>query len=407
MVWQAAIPFLRRNARLADGLETRLVKALPQPADLWIQASSAGEAHLADNIIATLNPAMPLKVLLTTNTRQGLDILRKVAAKAKEDRPNLTVRSDFFPFDRPRLMRRAVRAVRPRLMVLLETELWPGLLRELKSIQTPIMIVNGRLTPKSVRGYRRFKRFWQELKPDKILTVSELDAHRYASVFTTSVVSVMPNIKFDRIDFTSRSNLSAHPLSMVLSDHHLVVLGSIRREEEQDVLMVIRKLLTRNPKVTIGLSPRHLPRIPNWRRMLSEAGIPWRLRSTLAKTVAPGTVIVWDIFGELNLAYSLCRSAFVGGSLAPLGGQNFLEPLAFGIRPVIGPHWNNFAWVGRAIVKSDLVQQAHNRQEVVDRIAEQIRKPDDRASIRARALEYVQARQGGTGLACRAIETYF
>lgn len=399
-----AAPFLRRNPRLADGIDERLLKISPPAADLWIQAASAGEANLAGHLIEHLNPVGPLKILITTNTRQGRDILEKAVARASENNPNLAVRCAFFPFDRPGLMRLAVRLIHPRLVVLLETELWPGLLRALKQAGAKVFIINGRLTDKSARRYKRFPKICQALKPDGILAISPLDAERYAAVFNMPDVTVVPNIKFDLIRFEPQPDLTGGALSTILADQRLVVLGSIRQEEEADILSLIGWLLDRHPEITIALCPRHMHRLDALCEMLSAAGRHWVLRSRIAPRIDAGKVIVWDRFGELNLAYSLSCATFVGGSLAPLGGQNFLEPLAFGIRPVIGPHWKNFAWVGRDIVEKGLVRQVADWRKAGACLSAQLKQPDDKAQTMSEALTYIQSRQGGTQSACGVIE---
>lgn len=401
--WRLAVPFLRRNERLADGMDERLLHVAPQAADLWIQAASAGEAKLADQIIAQITPSERLSILITTNTRQGRDILDAAAAKANQ-RPNLTVRCAFFPFDHPDLMHRAVRRVRPRLMVLLETEIWPGLLSALKQAGVKVMIINGRLTEKSAGRFQRLPKLCRALKPDRIMAISSIDAKRFADVFNALTVTTMPNIKFDLVRFAQQADLANSPLTPILADHRVIVLGSVRQEEESDVYRLIGFLLDRHPDCVIALCPRHMERIGHWSDTLATAGKRWVLRSRVTGPIDPGSIIVWDTFGELNLAYSLCQCAFVGGSLAPLGGQNFMEPLAFGIRPVIGPHWDNFAWVGGDVIENGLVSQAADWREVGACLSARLEEPDDKDRNRSLAWTYIESRQGGTQMACREIE---
>jgi 3-deoxy-D-manno-octulosonic-acid transferase len=119
--------------------------------------------------------------------------------------------------------------------------------------------------------------------------------------------------------------------------------------------------------------------------------------------VAPGSVILWDTFGELGAAYRLCRAAFVGGSLAPLGGQNFLEALNGGVRPVIGPHWANFAWVGRGLLADGLVREVPGWRAAADVLASDLREPIPRRQIREHAATYVRARQGATARVAKLV----
>jgi 3-deoxy-D-manno-octulosonic-acid transferase len=142
--------------------------------------------------------------------------------------------------------------------------------------------------------------------------------------------------------------------------------------------------------------------------LLAGAGLPFAARSGLDREgrtgpAAPGSVVLWDRFGELGAAYGLAKAAFVGGSLRPLGGQNFLEPLSAGVMPVIGPHWTNFAWVGQEIVDEGLIRVAATPAEVAELMAQALARPADRAGVRRKADKYLSERSGGTLQACQLI----
>jgi 3-deoxy-D-manno-octulosonic-acid transferase len=240
------------------------------------------------------------------------------------------------------------------------------------------------------------------MAPERILAVSEEYRNRFSQLFDTPV-ELMGNIKFDRMP-AAASSAQGNELAMLLPpDIPFLVLGSIREEEERDVLHVIKGLRRHHPEIVIGLFPRHLHRISSWTQLLKSAGISFLMRSALAGPVTGGYVVCWDRFGELAHAYGLCRTAFVGGTLAPVGGQNFLEPLTHGIVPCIGPHWDNFSWIGRDIVDSGLVREVDNPEELVHCLVQLLDGPEDRESVRSRAQEYITERRGGTETACRAI----
>ena len=134
--------------------------------------------------------------------------------------------------------------------------------------------------------------------------------------------------------------------------------------------------------------------------------VPWVLRSRTKQMVSHGTVILWDTFGELSQAYEISKAAFVGGSLAPLGGQNFLEAVTCGVIPVIGPSWENFAWVGSEIINQGLVKVAADWEEVTDALSKGIINSPPHETIRKSAFEYLKDRQGGTEIACRLIHQF-
>jgi 3-deoxy-D-manno-octulosonic-acid transferase len=405
MGWGLAIPALRLNHRIAEGFQQRTFKhKMASEADLWIQAASAGESYLSWELLKRLRPTRPVRVMLTSNTSQGIEILNRAIGDITPNDRGLTAYAVYFPFDKPTIMDTAVRNISPKIMVLLESEIWPGLLAALTKYGSKTIIINGRITSKSLARYRAWPSLWRDLRPDKILAVSENDAKRFAQLFGSEDVDVMPNMKFDRISRTDAASYAKNPLESILRpDTPLLVLGSIRREEEPVIEKLIVEIHRRLPGTTIGLFPRHMHRIKYWERALDRLDIPWELRSKMHKQVPHGTLILWDTFGELTFAYGMSKAAFVGGSLAPLGGQNFLEALTCGVVPVIGPSWENFAWVGPEIVEQGLVRRGTNWKEVADILVETLKRPPSREKVRAETLKHVKAHQGGTQKACQLI----
>jgi 3-deoxy-D-manno-octulosonic-acid transferase len=406
--WRLAIPALRLNHRLAEGFEQRTLKhKLPSAADLWIQAASAGESYLAWALLKNLRPARPVRVMMTSNTSQGMGILERAIDDITPNYRGVSACAVYFPFDKPTIMETAVRNISPRIMVLMESGIWPGLLAALKKYGCKILIINGRITTKSLTRYLAWPSLWRDLRPDKIVAVSEEDAKRFAMLFGREYVDIMPNMKFDRISLTQAMPYTKNLLESILRPGTpLLVLGSVRREEEPVVKRIIVDIHRRRPKTIIGLFPRHMHRIKYWKKALERLTIPWTLRSKTEEHVPYGTVILWDTFGELALAYQLSNAAFVGGSLAPLGGQNFLEALTCGVVPVIGPSWENFAWVGQEIVEQGLVRSVADWKEVADALVHGMKRSLPHEKVRQAALRYVKDRQGGTIRACRLVAEF-
>jgi 3-deoxy-D-manno-octulosonic-acid transferase len=408
LAWSLAIPVFRRNRRLAKGFEQRTLQDVKlTKADVWIQAASAGEAKLAHAIFKQLNPGKPTLLLLTSNTRQGLEILERTVIDSNANGGDVIGHFAYCPFDKPAIMEKAVAIVKPSVMVLLESEIWPGLIVALKKFQAKILVLNGRMTPKSLSRYLIWPSLWHALRPDKILAISETDAERFGRVFGQKVVEVMPNIKFDGINNVDESSPINNPLEKIIRPGtDFVVFGSIRKEEERVVEKIITDILIKFPEIVIGLFPRHMHRLEYWKKTLNRMTISWTVRSKMNAPAGNGSLILWDRFGELSSAYRLAKGAIVGGSLAPLGGQNFLEPLVYGIVPVIGPSWENFAWAGKEIVEKGLVKVAANWREAAQFLAETIATPAAREQVRKTAFSYFNERQGGTDTACRLIVEY-
>ncbi len=406
-VWAPALPGLRHHVKLRDGFGQRLLaEPFQRPADIWIQAASAGESHLATMLVERLIRDTNLRLLITTNTRQGMDILAAMAERLKPRLPPGNLQTRFFPFDRPTVMRRAVASFTPRLVVLLETELWPGLLYTLRQFGIPVIMVNARLQPRSLKGYRLWPALWRHLAPERILAISRPDAARLAHLFGTGSIECMPNMKFDRITLSPAQDTPHHadPWTCYLPpDAPFVVLGSIHREEEKAIVRMIDHLRRCQPDAIIGLFPRHMHRVEPLQRRLQAAAVPSCRRSLIDGPITGGTVILGDIFGELARTYGAARAAFVGGSLAPLGGHNFLEPLLGGILPVIGPYRRAFEWVGTELFRDGLVQEAADWRQAARLLLKILHQPPPRETIRDRATRFCQRRRGGTAQACHVI----
>jgi 3-deoxy-D-manno-octulosonic-acid transferase len=411
LLWRAALPILRRRPRLVRGWRQRtLAEMASGPFDLWIQAASGGESRLTNTIVAQLaesvspSPDRRLQLLLTTGTDEGLDLLRQGQAELASHSPlDLTIA--FFPFDAPHLMRRALKNFAPRLILTLETELWPGLLVAARENQVPLYLINGRMSAKSFRSYRRLSGFFHRYGPQRVWAVSPADGRRFAEVVGAARVALMDNIKFDRLAPGCSPEVEPGLGHLLSSPSPLVIFGSIRREEEEKILTSIGRLLTLRPDLRIAIFPKHLARAEAWLKRLRGRGIVATLRSQTTTVCPAGSVVVWDLFGELAGAYTLASAAFVGGSLVDGGGQNFLEPLAAGLRPIIGPHWESFAWVGQEIIDCGLVLQVANEEELAARLLQLLASGDSRQEVKLRAEHFFARRRGGTRLICHQILT--
>ena len=408
LAWRIGLPFLKHNRRLREAYRQRCFRSqLPTPADLWVQAASVGESFLAIELLKRLQPRAPLHALVTTNTRQGMEVLEQGLGIAAPPGAKLSTAVAYFPFDAPGIMRRAVAHIAPRVAVLLESEMWPAHLAALKRSGSAILVINGRMTQRSLKNYSLWPSFWYRLRPDRVLAISPEDAKRFGSLFGAQRVEVMSNIKFDRLELTPQSAAAANPLaSLFPADTRLVVLGSVRGAEEKVVREMLLEIHRKQPEVVTAVFPRHVERVSGWSTFLSDSGLSWQLRSKGKAKVDPGSVVLWDTFGELGYAYQLAAAAFVGGSLAPLRGQNFLEPLASGVRPVIGPSWEDFYWVGTEIIDRGLVRVVQDWKEAARLLLGDIARPAVRESVRRQVGEYVQDRQGGADRACHIIQQY-
>lgn len=410
LAWKAGAPLLKLNNRMKDGWEQRTLSGgLPAPAELWIQAASGGEAYLAWEVLKELKPATrdPLRVLVTTNTLQGYETLTRAAEDIHKNKSGMAVQPWYFPFDAPDIMNRMVRRVKPKAALILETEIWPGFLNACKKHGVKVLLANGRMTTKSLGGYLAWPGLFRALAPDRVMAISEADARRFGTLFGRDRVWVMPNIKFDRMGSAGPMARKDNPLrDVVPANANFVVFGSVRKEENVEVAKIAAALMRYKVDTVLGLFPRHMHHMPIWQKAMNEVGVTWVLRSEMEGKAKPGTVILWDTFGELVPAYGLAKAAFVGGSLAPLGGQNFLEPLTCGVTPVIGPNWKNFAWVGCDIFDSGLARMAEDAEDALNILINIMENTPPRNDVAKLAKAYIQDRRGGAKAVAKQVADF-
>ncbi len=399
LAWHVALPVLALSPRLREGWDERRGRVTSSTKmDVWIQAASVGESLLAVEISKRLFDYGVSNIVISTNTSQGYSMLKR----------DSRITPMFFPFDIPRVIRNYIHRWQPGAIVLLETEIWPGLLSASKEFGIPILIINGRLSAKSLKRYLIIKRLWRVLSPTKVLAVSNKDAARFSQIFPFSAVEVMDNIKFDVIKLDPNLETTSSELAKLIpSSHPFIVLGSIRKKEEKDILNLIGLLRKKKPNAVIGLFPRHMHRLTYWQKVMDNMGDSWTFRTRITHEVAPGTIVLWDKIGELKQAYSLASAAFVGGSLQPCGGQNFLEPLAYGVVPCVGPFRENFEWIGDELFNMGLAVQVKDWIELAERLLAHVEGPPlPKEEVIRMARGYVEGRKGGAKKACEEILKY-
>ncbi len=349
-----------RHGKYVAGLSERMggVPALAAEGRpvIWLHCVSVGETQAARPLVRLLRERFPthqLAVSTTTLTGQRLarEVFRAEGAHVF-----------YFPFDWAWSVRRALRRVRPALVVVLETELWPRFLHECRARSVPVALVNGRLSERSFRGYRKIAPFIRRVVGALTLAVvqTEQDAARLRALgLPAERIRVAGNLKFD-----APAEADPHPLTDALRERFgfddarpLVVAASTHAPEESLLLEAFKLLRAATPQLRprLLLAPRHPERFNEVAALLAASGLAWTRRSNaLAVTDANAELVLLDSIGELRAAYPLAALVFVGGSLAPVGGHNVLEPAAHARCIVTGAHTFNFA----AIMHDFLDRQA-------------------------------------------------
>jgi 3-deoxy-D-manno-octulosonic-acid transferase len=327
----------------------RLGRNLPQiePGGLWIQAVSVGEVEVARRLLAELRRRSVFSGgVLTATTATGLDLARRTVGD--------TIPVVPCPLDLPGPVSRVLEAARPRLLVLVETELWPEMIHQAESRGVPVMVVNGRLSERSMARYRRGASLLRPLlEPiDRVVVREPTDGERFGKLgIEASRIRVVGNVKYDLEP--DPNPLEWQPVATELAaGRPIVVVGSTIQGEEEQVLDALAGCADRGHDVFTILAPRHPERFDAVASLLEDRRVAAVRRSRLETGPTRADVLLLDTIGELSRVYALGAAAFVGGSLAPTGGHNPLEPAVWGVPVLSGPNVFNFDEVYREMVSA-------------------------------------------------------
>lgn len=364
LLWALAKPLLKKHKRLREGYEERIIGGAWQdlvykePVSIWIQAASGGEAYLTLALLKNISREhSQLHILCTSMTKQGMEVLEKgksafeSAWQEKQSGKCPEISLCYFPFDDKISMEKAFLLARPKICVLLETELWPNFMRLCREKKSLLYVVNARMTEKTYAAYKKIKKIFAGINPDAIFATRQKDKNYYQEIFPQSICEFMHNIKFDIVYQELCLAMQAkkeNSLQKFFAPKVCVYLfASVRQEEEQELLPLIEKLHAAKTKSVLCIAPRHVARFGEWKKALQNMGLVVRFASELFEKneqIQAQDIIIWDRFGDLKGLYALADYVFVGGSLVPLGGQNFLEALVYGRIPHTGIHLHNFLW---------------------------------------------------------------
>ncbi|MEW6333545.1 MAG: glycosyltransferase N-terminal domain-containing protein [Thermodesulfobacteriota bacterium] len=317
---------------------------------IWIHAVSVGEVTAAAPIAAALHSRYPgASIILSTSTETGQEMARKHVPAAKA--------LIYYPVDIPHVVNKVLDRIRPDLFVPVETELWPNFIGICRRRGTRIVMVNGRLSPRSFRRYHLTRFFWKGVlaNVDEAGVISATDAERLAAIgMPPERIHVLGNAKYDGLAAHATPAVAreiAGRLGIVPGEPFLVA-GSTHPGEEAVILDVYRRILEVRPDFGLILIPRHIERGPAVAELVRQAGFADCIRMSeirSGRSRRAEKVILIDVIGELFKVYSLASVVFCGGSLVPKGGQNLLEAAAWGKVVFHGPHMEDF-WDERALI---------------------------------------------------------
>jgi 3-deoxy-D-manno-octulosonic-acid transferase len=395
-LWQMAT-----TQKYRQGLIDRLgrVPALHDQRDrplIWVHAVSVGEVLAVSRLVKELDAVLPNYVIaVSTTTRTGQALARERFGAG---------RVFYCPLDLPWAVRAYLNALRPRMLVLAETEFWPNLLSGCFRRGIPVAVVNARISDRSWPRYRRLSWLWRPFlgRLSRVLAQSQTDADRLVAIgCRPERVVVAGNLKFD---VRAAEESEATRLLKVLGyGLRFLVAGSTLEGEEIALIQNRVSLLAANTKILIVLAPRHPERFEAVANLLTQSGVPWVRRSAWSgkpddslEPLRAGQFVLLDTIGELASVYSLARVAFVGGSLVPAGGHNPLEPAQFGVPIVMGPHYANFRAITDDLLAQDAIRIA-TKENFVQVLLGLLTNRASAFAMGERAMQVFDRQAGATG----------
>ncbi|MGC1781324.1 MAG: 3-deoxy-D-manno-octulosonic acid transferase [Acidobacteriaceae bacterium] len=359
------------SGRYRDGLGERLGlvprglrEFIVQRPTVWVHAVSVGEVVAASRLIELLdgiNLNLPVVISTTTQTGQAMAHERFDTKPQTVGTQDSASRVFYYPLDFRWIVRRYLRMLRPRILVLMESELWPRMLMEAHRANIPVVVANGRISDRSLPRYRTLRWFWRSFlrKLTLVMAQSEQDRQRFIDIGAApDSVKVAGNLKYD-VRTPQESVLATELRAHLPKGAKVIVAGSTLQGEETCLLQAFRELLPQFPELVLILAPRHPERFPSVEKLIQEAQFLCIRRSAWGHppaTIPGGTVFLLDSMGELVSIYSLASVAFVGGSLVPAGGHNPLEPAQFAVPIVMGPYTENFRGMVAILLQHEAIR---------------------------------------------------
>ena len=394
LVWQAV-----RKGKYREGFAAKLLGSVPARAGnrpcIWLHAVSVGEVNLLGPLVAEIERRWPgVECVISATTMTGMALARQRFAG----------RSVFYaPLDFSWAVRRALGRIRPDLLILAELELWPNWIAAARRQGARVAVVNGRLSDRSLRGYLRIRPLAAAMfrKLDLVLAQTDEYAERFrAAGAGPEAVHVTGSIKFDgaESDRDHPETARLRRLAGIAADDVVLLAGSTQEPEEQMALEAFCRFRAAYPRLRLILVPRHPDRFDSVAQLLAASGVPWQRRSTLDshEPDPAARVLLVDRIGELRAWWGTAQLGFVGGSLGTRGGQNMIEPAAYGCAVSFGPNTQNFRDVVALLLAADAAVVVRDAAEFESFVGRALVDPTSAAALGERARLVVAGQLGAT-----------
>ena len=397
-----------RDRAYWQGLAERFGRGVPLSSpSIWLHAVSLGEMSAAAPLVRALHSRYPqLALAVTAATPAGRARASDLFADVADIR--------FLPYDTPGSVRRFLERIRPRVAVIMETELWPNLFSECEHRHVPVFLASARLSAKSVSRYRRLGSLFSGVFTANVAVAAQSaeDAERFRSIgASANQTRVIGNVKFD-VGVDAGGIEKGKILRAAYGAKLVWVAGSTHAGEEEQVLAAHALLQAHRPDSLLLLVPRHKDRFAAVAELLASRGVKFARRSGMARGLAEAEaglpaetqVLLVDTIGELAALYASADVAFVGGSLVPIGGHNLLEPAALGLPVLTGPSHFNGKEIALLLLRRGAALQVANPQELAAALQRLLDEPAERRRMGNIGKDIVESNRGSVDRLLTLIE---
>jgi 3-deoxy-D-manno-octulosonic-acid transferase len=357
---------------------------------IWFHAVSVGEAESLFPLVRSIQRQYPdAKLLITTTTPTGSARVKAVMQDSVEH--------VYLPYDVPCAVNRFMQSFKPRMAVIMETEIWPNLFARCGSYGIPLYIINARLSEKSATGYQKIPALvFPALAQVKLIAAqTKDDASRFVAIGAKAdAVSTFGNIKFDVEVSNDIIEQGLRSKADLFGDRFVWLIASTHKDEEAIFFEIYKKIKPEIPGLLLIIVPRHPERFGEVKKLCEQHQLAVVTRTSGLVCYPSIDVYLADTMGELKMLYAASDVAFIGGSMVPVGGHNILEALAVGTPVLFGPHMANFKEIAQGVLRRDAAMQCQNKDEIISAIAKLYADIGYRSLLSEKGRAFVRQNQG-------------
>lgn len=393
--------YVRRwSERFGFAGQSKLISK-PSKDNIWLHAVSVGEVLAAVPLVKSLQEKYPdYRLTITCMTPTGSERVKAAFGDS--------VDHCYAPYDMPDSVARFIKRVKPKILIIMETELWPNTIAACHKRNIPVLLANGRLSKKSASAYHRIQPLVRPMLAQLTAVAAQHgdDGARFTDLgLANSALTVTGNIKFD-LSLDKPLREKAQQLLSEwrgASERPILLVASTHRGEDEIILAAFAQIKAEIDNLLLVLVPRHPERFNQVAELCTSAGFNLARRSN-ADRIEGADILLGDTMGELMCFFGACDIAFVGGSLVPSGGHNMIEPAAWGVPIITGPHLFNFSEASQLLLEGNAMQVCQSAEQMAEQVVELLQNQPRRAEMGSAAQRIADANRGALDKLLRVIE---